>query len=93
MRPRPISAVKCSKHALEQISGKIEDKDVFMKALKEANVPQTLRGPLRFDSLGNAVGHDVHPQGREKDGHYSEHGGEDLSGCQPVLDLRRRRSS
>ncbi len=43
-------------HALKAIGGKIEDKPVFMKALKEANVPDTLRGPVRFDELGNVVG-------------------------------------
>ncbi len=43
-------------HALKAIGGKIEDKPVFMKALREANVPDTLRGPVRFDELGNVVG-------------------------------------
>jgi branched-chain amino acid transport system substrate-binding protein len=43
-------------HALKQIGGKIEDKAAFMKALKEANVPETLRGPVRFDEFGNVVG-------------------------------------
>ena len=43
-------------HALKAIGGKAEDKDVFMKALKEAKVPNTLRGPVRFDEFGNVVG-------------------------------------
>jgi branched-chain amino acid transport system substrate-binding protein len=42
-------------HTLKQIGGKIEDKDVFMKALREAKVPQTISGPIRFDELGNVV--------------------------------------
>lgn len=42
-------------HALKQIGGKIEDKDVFMKALREAKVPTTLSGPISFDELGNVV--------------------------------------
>jgi branched-chain amino acid transport system substrate-binding protein len=42
-------------HTLKQIGGKIEDKDVFMKALREAKVPQTLSGPISFDELGNVV--------------------------------------
>jgi len=43
-------------HALKGIGGKIEDKPEFMKALRDANVPNTLRGPLRFDELGNVIG-------------------------------------
>jgi branched-chain amino acid transport system substrate-binding protein len=57
-------------HALKQISGKIEDKDAFMKALKEAKVPETLRGPLHFDSLGNAVGPMYIRKVEKKDGRY-----------------------
>jgi branched-chain amino acid transport system substrate-binding protein len=57
-------------HALKTIGGKIEDKDVFMKALKEAKVPATLRGPLRFDSLGNAVGNIYVRKVEKKDGRY-----------------------
>jgi branched-chain amino acid transport system substrate-binding protein len=43
-------------HALKSIGGKIEDKAVFMKALKDAKVPNTLRGPVSFDEFGNVVG-------------------------------------
>jgi branched-chain amino acid transport system substrate-binding protein len=43
-------------HAVKQVKGNIEDKPAFMKALKEAKVPQTLRGPVSFDDLGNVVG-------------------------------------
>ena len=43
-------------HAAKTVNGRIEDKDSMIKALREANVPDTLRGPLRFDELGNAVG-------------------------------------
>ena len=42
-------------HALKQIAGKVEDKDTFMKALREAKVPATLSGPLAFDELGNVI--------------------------------------
>src|SRR5947209_11958711 len=41
--------------AAKAINGKVEDKDTFMKALKEANVPDTLRGPVRFDEFGNVI--------------------------------------
>jgi branched-chain amino acid transport system substrate-binding protein len=43
-------------HALKSIGGKIEDRDAFIKALREANVPATVRGPVRFDRFGNVVG-------------------------------------
>jgi branched-chain amino acid transport system substrate-binding protein len=43
-------------HAVKSVGGKVEDKDAFMKALKTANVPDTLRGPVKFDEFGNVVG-------------------------------------
>ena len=43
-------------HALKSIDGRIEDKNLFMKALREAKVPDTLRGPVSFDEYGNVVG-------------------------------------
>jgi branched-chain amino acid transport system substrate-binding protein len=43
-------------HALNQVKGNVEDKTAFMKALKEAKVPETLRGPVSFDKYGNVVG-------------------------------------
>src|SRR5262249_17209613 len=43
-------------HALKTIGGKAEDKEAFIKALRDAKVPNTLRGPVRFDELGNVVG-------------------------------------
>ena len=55
-------------HALKQIGGKIEDKAVFMKALKEANVPETLRGPVKFDEFGNVVGNSYIRKVERKDG-------------------------
>ena len=55
-------------HALKQIGGKIEDKEVFMKALKDAKVPETLRGPVRFDEFGNVVGNIYIRKVERKDG-------------------------
>jgi len=43
-------------HAVKQIKGNVEDKAAFMKALKEAKVPETLRGPVSFDKYGNVIG-------------------------------------
>jgi branched-chain amino acid transport system substrate-binding protein len=43
-------------HAAKQIGGKVEDKAALNKALHEAKVPDTLRGPVSFDKYGNVVG-------------------------------------
>jgi branched-chain amino acid transport system substrate-binding protein len=40
---------------LNQIKGKIEDKEAFMKAVRGIKV-NTVRGPVRFDQYGNVVG-------------------------------------
>jgi branched-chain amino acid transport system substrate-binding protein len=57
-------------HALKTINGKVEDKDAFMKALREAKVPNTLRGPVRFDEFGNVVGNIYIRKVEKKDGKY-----------------------
>jgi len=57
-------------NALQKIGGKIEDKNVFMKALKDANVPNTIRGPVRFDEFGNVVGNIYIRKVEKKDGRY-----------------------
>jgi branched-chain amino acid transport system substrate-binding protein len=55
---------------VKAINGKVEDKDVLMKALKEAKVPDTIRGPLSFDELGNVVGNIFIRKVEKKDGKY-----------------------
>ncbi|HMK80788.1 MAG TPA: ABC transporter substrate-binding protein [Xanthobacteraceae bacterium] len=55
---------------LKSIDGKIEDKDAFMKALRAVSVKETLRGPLHFDALGNAVGPLYIRKVEKKDAHY-----------------------
>jgi branched-chain amino acid transport system substrate-binding protein len=57
-------------HALKSIGGKAEDKDAFIKALREAKVPNTLRGPVRFDEFGNVVGNIYIRKVEKKDGKY-----------------------
>jgi hypothetical protein len=57
-------------HALKTIGGKVEDKDAFMKALREAKVPNTCAGPVRFDELGNVVGNIYIRKVEKKDGKY-----------------------
>jgi branched-chain amino acid transport system substrate-binding protein len=42
--------------ALKAISGKIEDKDALVKALRASDVQDTCRGPVKFDKYGNVVG-------------------------------------
>ena len=73
--------------ALKAVNGKVEDKDAFMAALRATNV-DTARGPVKFDEFGNVVGNvyirKVDAQGRPA----GQFGVQDLSGCQPVLDLR-----
>lgn len=56
--------------ALKSTGGKVEDKDVFMKALRDVNLKESLRGPLHFDNLGNAVGPLYIRKVEKKDGHY-----------------------
>src|SRR4029078_10409903 len=57
-------------HALKTINGKVEDKDAFMKALREAKVPHTFRGPARVGELGNVVGNIYIRKVEKKDGKY-----------------------
>jgi len=57
-------------HALKTINGKAEDKDAFIKALREAKVPNTLRGPVRFDEFGNVIGNIYIRKVEKKNGRY-----------------------
>jgi branched-chain amino acid transport system substrate-binding protein len=57
-------------HAVKAIGGKVEDKDALNKALHEAKLPDSLRGPLSFDALGNAVGNVYIRKVEKKDGKY-----------------------
>lgn len=63
-------AAEVLEHALKSIGGKVEDKDVFMKALKDAKVPETLRGPVSFDEFGNVVGNIYIRKVEKKGGRY-----------------------
>jgi branched-chain amino acid transport system substrate-binding protein len=57
-------------HALKAIGGKAEDKDALNKALHEAKVPNTLRGPVSFDKYGNVIGNIYIRKVEKKDGKY-----------------------
>jgi branched-chain amino acid transport system substrate-binding protein len=57
-------------HAVNTVKGNVEDKDAFMKALKTANVPNTLRGPVKFDEFGNVVGNSYIRKVEKKGGRY-----------------------
>jgi branched-chain amino acid transport system substrate-binding protein len=41
--------------ALEKLGGKTDDKEAIIQALRAVSLPDTPRGPLRFDHFGNAV--------------------------------------
>jgi branched-chain amino acid transport system substrate-binding protein len=53
--------------ALRAVSGKVEDKDAFMAALRATKV-DTVRGPVRFDAFGNVVGNVYIRKVARKDG-------------------------
>ena len=55
---------------MKQIGGKVEDKDAFMKALREAKVPATLSGPISFDEFGNVISNMYIRKVEKKDGKY-----------------------
>jgi branched-chain amino acid transport system substrate-binding protein len=42
--------------AVKAVGGKVEDKNAFMAALRTNKVPDTVRGPVAFDTYGNVVG-------------------------------------
>jgi len=43
-------------NALTILKGNVEDKNALMKTLRESVVPDSVRGPVKFDHLGNVVG-------------------------------------
>ncbi|HEX9462291.1 MAG TPA: ABC transporter substrate-binding protein [Alphaproteobacteria bacterium] len=53
--------------AVKAVDAKVEDKAALMKALRATNVPETVRGPVKFDDLGNIVGN-VYIRKVEKNG-------------------------
>ncbi len=56
--------------AVKDAGGKVEDKAAFMKALKTVKVPNTIRGPVSFDELGNVVGNSYIRKVEKKGGKY-----------------------
>ncbi len=78
-------------HALKSVGGKVEDKDAFMKALKEAKVPNTVRGPVRFDELGNVVGNSTSARSRRRTASYVNAVIKTYPDVEPVLDLQAGR--
>ena len=41
--------------ACQAVGGKVEDKTAFMKALRATDIKDTIRGPVKFDDLGNVI--------------------------------------
>ena len=66
-------------HAVKQIGGKVEDKAAFMKALKEAKVPETLRGPVQLRRIRQRGRQHLHPQGRAQGRQAGQRRRQDLS--------------
>ena len=66
-----------------------------MTAMRAVSLTDTPRGPFKFDHLGNVVGNFYIGAGIEgaKTAQALEQDDQDLSECQPVLDLGRRRNS
>jgi len=54
--------------AVKAVDGKVEDKPAFMKALRATNVADTVRGPVKFDDLGNIIGNVYIRKVEKKDG-------------------------
>ena len=42
--------------ALDKIGGRIEDRALLMHTLRTGVVPETARGPVKFDEFGNVIG-------------------------------------
>ena len=78
-------------HAVKAIGGKVEDKDNFMKALREAKVPATAPRPDQLRRVRQRRQQHLHPQGREEGRQVRQRRDQDLSERQPVLDLQQGR--
>ena len=56
--------------AAKAVDGKVENKDAFMKALRATDIKDAVRGPVKFDPLGNVVGNVYIRRVDKKDGRY-----------------------
>ena len=74
--------------AVKAVNGKVEDKAALMAALRATNV-DTVRGPVRFDDLGNVVGNVYLRKVTRKDGRLVNSVFKTYPERQPVLDLRQ----
>lgn len=52
----PVVAAEILEAALISLGGKIEDREALMKAIRTSVVPDTVRGPVKFDDRGQAIG-------------------------------------
>ncbi len=55
-------------HALQQVDGDTSNREKLMQALRTAVVPDTVRGPVKFDEYGNVVGNVYIRRVAKKDG-------------------------
>jgi branched-chain amino acid transport system substrate-binding protein len=54
--------------ALEKTGGKTDDKEAFIKAMRDVKLTDTPRGPFHFDDLGNVIGNFYIRRCERKDG-------------------------
>ena len=52
----PAVAAAVLEAALKSLGGKFDDRDALMRAMRTTVVADTVRGPVKFDDRGNAIG-------------------------------------
>jgi branched-chain amino acid transport system substrate-binding protein len=56
--------------AAKALDGKIDDKEALQRAIRAVNLQNSIRGPIRFDELGNVVGNIYVRRVEKKGGKY-----------------------
>lgn len=52
----PVVAAAVLEAALKSLDGRFDDREALMKAMRTTVVADTVRGPVKFDDKGNAIG-------------------------------------
>ena len=82
-------AGQCVEAAIQELGDKADDRKALAEALHKVSLADTPRGAVKFDQYGNVIG-EVFIRRCEQQGRPAgQHGDQDLSQRQPVLDLRR----
>ncbi len=66
----PVVAAEVLEAALVSLGGKIDDGAALMRAIRSSLVPDTVRGPVRFDDKGQAIGNIYIRRVEKKGGKY-----------------------